>query len=75
MSKYGTENVGQGINQPIMAQAASCKLPIVSAAPPPVLVLFTRKQKIDPIMSPFRPDIYPPLACIDLLYDISKLNY
>ena len=70
MSKYGTENVGQGINQPIMAKAASCKLPMISAPPP-----FTCKQKIRPIMSPLPPDIYPPPVYIDLLYDILKLNY
>ena len=52
-------------------------LPIIRllAAPPPVIVLFTCKQKIHPIMSPLGPDIYPPLVCINLLYDILKLNY
>ena len=73
MSNYGTENVGQGINQPIMAQAASCKLLIISAPPPPCPI--TCKQKIHPIMSPLAPDIYPTLVYIDLLYDILKLNY
>ena len=43
MSKYETENVGQGINQPIMAQAASCKLLIISApAPLPVNKKYTQ---------------------------------
>ena len=60
----------------IMAQAAYCKLQIISPTPPPpVIVLFTCKQKIHPIMSPLPPDIYLPLACIDLLNDILKLNY
>ena len=76
MSKYGTENVGQGINQPIMAQAASCKLLIISApTPPPAPLPVNKKYTQLRALSPPPPDIYPPLVYIDLLYDILKLNY